>query len=196
MKVAFDIDGVLADFRAACCDKLGLDITQWVRYNFYENKYPPDLIRKIEDELMQDLDHWLTLPVIHGAAEAVQSLIEAGVDVYFITAAHSEWRPLRYNWLLSNISLRIEYDHLIHCKTKDKPRIAQDLGVTYMLDDRLSVVTDTWTFGVHGCLMDTPYRWDGQRPISWLERYVHTPKSFAEMLLKEQKHAVQARYHR
>lgn len=181
--VAWDVDGVLGDFRAWCVEKHGIDLTDWNKYDLTVC-YPPDVARRIM-QTVEAGDYIAELPVIEGATEAVRSVLDAGIRQLFITSIPQRFFDARLRWLYTHLGVPVRIDQLICVDRQPKVDACINSGVTHAIDDRLETIIALHRADIEAFLMPSTYMWDGIGELPQLKGYVANPKQFAEIVIEE-----------
>lgn len=106
MRIAVDIDGVVAEFAEPCnawlASALGVERVPIVRWDWYYDYGHPmgSRVWKKFWEFASDTEFFNNLPIIPGAKQGVDALLDQGHDVRFVTARdpHNYGRQTR-EWL-------------------------------------------------------------------------------------------------
>lgn len=139
--VALDVDGVLANFYLAICQKFGkpYDVVtswgiDWINQNFKEIK--------------TDSDFWLLLPLLN-----VPYSINFQFD-YYVSSFPIEMMKERERWLEM-----YGFPNKPLIQSDDKVKTAKELGITTIIDDKPSTIIDFVNNGLEG-VMYVPYYFD------------------------------------
>lgn len=131
--IAIDMDGVIADVEAQCLN--------WYERDFGLKMTKADLEGKREDEIFPEIGtfrkyiltpgFFATLPVMEGAIEAVQSLME-DFDVFIVSAAMEFPLSLaeKLQWLETHFPF-ILWKNIVFCGDKSI------IGTDFMIDDHI-----------------------------------------------------------
>ncbi|TCJ14925.1 5'-3'-deoxyribonucleotidase [Parasulfuritortus cantonensis] len=170
MLILLDQDGVLADFERgfheAWDTRMGnlhpaLPLEQ--RRAFYVRDDYPDTYRNEVEAVYHAQGFYRDLPVISGAIEAIQALLEFGHDVRICTSPLNQYRfclPEKYEWVERNLGPDFVHRMIV---TKDKTVILGDV----LVDDKPSV-TGTRTPAWQHVIFDQPYNRQADGPrMTW-----------------------------
>jgi len=147
MIINLDVDGVVCDFAPHMFETLkeiyGFDVDS-LDPEIYKvwDIFPlmPDEMRKFAfKELMSNPFYWMSIPVVDGAVEGVNKLVEHGHRIHWITSPWAScfgWADARKKWLEKNFGLKDGYKDLTI--TGDKSFSDADVFV----DDKPSSVRD------------------------------------------------------
>lgn len=148
MKIAVDIDGVMADFatpaNAFMASLLGVEPVepyQWEWYHQYGDE-GEQAWKRLWKLIAADPEWFTTLEPIPGAVEGVQALVEAGHDVEFVTARNPRYYGVTRLWFDT-----LDLDLPVHCH-RDK----WELGHDALLDDNVDNVDLFHSHGGKACL--------------------------------------------
>ena len=184
--VAFDCDGVLADFDGLASEKLGIDLhTNRTAFNTSVD-YGPE-VHKAVGQLLRVPSFWVDLRPLPGARDAVRQLLEAGHQVHFYSSLPSHFAHLRSWWLWWHLKAagQPQYVHLWTPAHRDKPGVILDPaqgGVPdYYIDDRADTVQSTAIGGVSSYLHWAP--WNQEPPAG--VRLVHNVTEYVDAILQE-----------
>ena len=131
--IAIDMDGVIADTET--------HFLNWYERDFGVKIHPTEILGREENEMFPDKTaarkfaftpgFFRTLPVMHGAVEALKKLMET-YEVYIVSAAMEfpQSLPEKLDWLKEHFPF-IDWRHIIFCG--DKSIINTD----YMIDDHI-----------------------------------------------------------
>lgn len=176
--VAIDLDDVVAGFCPAFCEYVtknwGLDAKiedyqedwgSW--FGFDENEWA-----ERGDELFNDRDFYLSLPVVEGAAETL-SRLKASCDVIAVTSRRScteimtkQWLSKNLDGLVDNLYFSGAYDNLRpNSHTHTKGEICADLGVDVLIDDQPKHCLGVSEHGIKAVLFGD-YSWNRGVEIS------------------------------
>jgi len=145
-----DIDGILADTLPYWLQKIGddtgvyaktEDITRWEL-----SKCAPFEGKVSEERICRHFDlpnYHLDIPVMPGAVEGVKKLMDAGHDVYFVTARFGACGVVEtLQWVKNHFPFVNVHKQVVFLK--DKYRFQADV----IIDDRAENLEDYW--GAHG----------------------------------------------
>ena len=102
-KILIDVDGVVADFKAAVLDELQLEDTHPEDWDFIDKLKPED--KEEADALLEDLEFWGGLPLVDGAKKAIRYLRAFGHEIVWVTSPWSScigWETARRSWIKKN----------------------------------------------------------------------------------------------
>jgi 5'(3')-deoxyribonucleotidase len=131
--VAIDMDGVIADTET--------QFINWYELDYGVKIYPHEILGREENEMFPDKEaarkfaftpgFFRTLPVMPGAVEAVQTLME-NFDVYIVSAAMEfpQSLPEKLEWLHENFPF-IGWRNIIFCGDKSV------INTDFMIDDHI-----------------------------------------------------------
>ena len=150
MILLFDQDGPLADFDGAFAARFAelhpdapvVDVRARTQFKI-TGSYPDHLHRAI-NAIYQEVGFYENLPLVPGALDGLQSLLEAGHEVFICTSPLTEYRNCvaeKFAWVEKNLGSEWLKRLVI---TKDKTVV----GGSVLVDDKPHVtgaVTPTWT---------------------------------------------------
>jgi 5'-nucleotidase len=169
--VLLDQDGPLADFDAALaavlrklgCDPGKLERTTWWTSHDIARDFGPDIADEVVDAVHEP-SFFANLPVVAGAREGVQRLLDAGIEVFVCTAPKLS-NPSCASDKLAWIDLHLPELRRSVVISKDKTLVRGDV----LVDDKPEVtgaMTPVWSH----VLFDTPgnaHASSGLRMGSW-----------------------------
>lgn len=162
MKIALDVDGVLADFHGYVCEQMGIDPDLLKTWHF-EDSVGPVLSRRMYN-LMGRAETWLNLPVKPLARWGVWKLMSAGVDFAFVTSVPERFAYQRAIWLHNQLGADLDKNRLVVVPDgASKPAIVVSDGYTHIIDDKPTTVNETADYGVVSILEPSPYM--NERPL-------------------------------
>jgi 5'(3')-deoxyribonucleotidase len=122
MKVALDVDGVIADFYSSVCEKYG-------RVKNHLHSWDIDWVNENIDEINRDFNLWCNLKVLNDPSKLTFEFD------YYVTHIHPDLLEIRVNWLLSN-----GFPQLPVVVSGDKLTTCRNLGVKVLVDDKPSTL--------------------------------------------------------
>jgi 5'-nucleotidase len=150
--VLVDMDGVLADFDGAVIDRLPLEIARVARTNFYISQDYPDHTTHVH-AITSHPEFFRSLPVIDGALEGWQRLIDLGYDPRICSApltANEQSVAGKLAWLQDHFVPKFG-KQVVERAIIDKQKYKYD-GLV-LIDDRPEVETNngqaTWQHVVY-----------------------------------------------
>ncbi len=154
--IAFDIDGVLADFEGEFCERFG--IANRDKYDLH-SRYPavdPGLI----SEFLTSPDVYLNLAPIFGGVEFLREFHTRGFQVVLITSRGSNLREVTEKWLNNYY---IHYSELVMTNNKaeyiENYNKTNPVPIIYLVDD-MSSNLENLPLGTTGLLWEQP--WSGE----------------------------------
>jgi hypothetical protein len=170
MRIAFDIDQVLADIiqgaRSVLAADLGISPESIVDTFEYSQPFThgnPDLAARlvVEHSFWDREDLLTTCPVVPGAAEAVRRVHDAGHLAGYITRRPGHVSHLTTGWLAANGFMQAPVHHV---GTGDaatnfdrcKSAACKMIGATHLIDDHATEVTTAGAAGICVVVVDTP----------------------------------------
>lgn len=160
MRIAYDLDGVLANFTdpwaARVTARTGIQFpfacrewpTLWdwdksaLRSHGYSDEEARNILSDIWEEVKEDPNFWGALPDMGGTYELLQELTEcarAGHQVYFITSRPGRWAKSQSEWWLRRKGY---YEMPTVLISFDKGLIAEGLQLDVFVDDKPENVLD------------------------------------------------------
>lgn len=161
--LAFDVDGVVANTMATFLDivagDLGgprLSLEDITAYSLKECLPIPEDIVDLGVALVQEREHTLRTPPFPGAREVLLRLAAAG-PVLFVTA-REETGPLR-EWLTNLLHGAPEGSIEVAAagSASAKPRLLEELGVNYFVEDRLDTCCALFDAGIVPIVFEQPW---------------------------------------
>lgn len=156
--IVFDIDGVLADFEWAFCDKFGYNHRDYT--NLME-RYPEQ--RDVIEEFITDPGTYADLMPIFGGTVLLFSAWEKGYRIYLMTSRPFNSRDVTNRWLKY---YNLYYDELIFTKNKaeaiqvlNDPRRLEPANIVTLIDD-LPANFENLPRGVVGLSWEQPWNSD------------------------------------
>jgi hypothetical protein len=162
-RLAFDIDGVLADtmtlFLEIARDDFGIDGIAYTDITCYELqtclKIEPDILDAITERLLNG-EHKTTLKPIDGAADVLQRLSQVRKPLLFVTA-RPYVGPIG-NWILETFGLmpdtvRIEATGSFSAKAE----VLHKYGMRHFVEDRLETCFDLHQVGLEPIVFRQPW---------------------------------------
>jgi len=168
MKIAVDIDEVLADFANPFDDfiqkKYGLkmDRHKWnseLWWQAWGGTKTTAVAKIFEFVKSRDFDE---LPVVPGAVEGVKRLKDMGHELVVITGRAADWMGRTKRWLDHNFNgcfTRVESTdfHMINSGHKTKGQLAKEFGCDILIDDFPHYAEEAIKNGVKVLLFDTGF---------------------------------------
>lgn len=167
MKIALDLDDVLADFTSALMKfyhtkygkKVSLqDIKIW-DWRLYWGISREEAIRRV-DEFHEGHSLTEVLPV-GGAAESISYLLERKHSLYVITNRPIRFNTLAKSWIKS--FLKTDAIPIIHAgdfhkhQAATKSEICRELGISLLIEDSGETALDCANQGIKVILFDKPW---------------------------------------
>lgn len=174
MKIAIDVDDVLAAFTPHSYTYLNIPLTGRIDYWSV-----PEMDRVLgkgwfSDKVSKDINFWKTLPILSKPED-----IDFEITCY-MTSFPIDMFALRYNWLrehgFPDAPLIIESKKVKRCVK---------MGIDVLIDDKPLTIFDTFTTPVKGVHFMTPYA--GFAPVG---DYVITNLNQVKTVLSNIKHLV------
>jgi hypothetical protein len=158
LKIALDVDGVLADFVGYISHQVGADPKRQKTWHF-EDSFPPDQAKRMY-ALMDEADTWAKLRVKPWAGTAVRILDGAGVEFHFVTAVPERFAHVRQVWL-RRLGVDLEKHLLLPIRsTSVKAEFCEYLGFTHVVDDSPRIVNAVAELGMAAILVPSTYMWE------------------------------------
>ena len=168
MRLAFDVDGVLADFIwsfSLAATDMGLMEAPFPTEEQLEWNFPVD-VNPVWEEVKARWNWWMTLrPLVEEREVHHLNKAIAAHDVYFIT---SRPRTLglsaerqTHHWL-TGIGVQTAHASVIATKTGTKGNLCRALNISIMLDDCPANLLDLHEWGVEAVALRQPYNRDWQ----------------------------------
>ncbi|MCU0588522.1 MAG: hypothetical protein MUF52_10230 [Syntrophobacteraceae bacterium] len=178
MRLAFDIDGVVADTMAVFVqlarERYGLSQLSKDDLRCYELHHCLDMDREVLNDLIcltLDDEHTLQVPAMEGAPQVLTRLAEQG-PLRFVTARI--WPESITQWL--HLTLHQVPAHRIQVIATGAPeakrQVLNDLGIRFFLEDRLETCRHLVRGGIQPFLFDQPWNRSSDveefpRIVSW-----------------------------
>jgi 5'(3')-deoxyribonucleotidase len=99
-KILIDVDGVVADLKAAILDELQVEDPDPWKWDFIKKLEPSD--QEEAHAALDEMEFWERLPLVEGAKKAVKVLKNAGHTIVWVTAPWTScqgWDVARRSWL-------------------------------------------------------------------------------------------------
>jgi uncharacterized HAD superfamily protein len=165
LKIAFDIDGVVADFMRA--------IRSWITYNYSiaDEAIPYDrydlftalgldIAGNPAREKLAFMDVYNNYPInaIWNNLNFIKSLATANnEDVCFITNRDSDAHEATVSWLTSKLGTDVRFNVVHVARHMEKLSIIRSLGLTMFVEDVLPIAKHIANGGIYTILVDRAY---------------------------------------
>ncbi|MHB1654259.1 MAG: 5' nucleotidase, NT5C type [Desulfitobacteriaceae bacterium] len=157
MRIGVDIDGVIADSYPAWLKELnrhyGKNISVLEDYDMH-------LVFDVawddmNDFFVENVDHLLGIPQpVVGAKEGIETLIQEGHDIFYITARRPEEEAITLDWLRR---YNIPYETVLFSGFKSKVDLVQQWNMQAFIEDHLANAKDISGLGIPVFLLATSY---------------------------------------
>lgn len=169
MKIAVDIDGVLADWISAFLNFSNVvygyndkpeDVEDW---KMWECERISLSQKKFSDAFaaFNEQRRWQSIKPIEGAVETMCALDNAGHTIYYITARPKGSERATAKFLLKN-GFPLS-GGLIFSDSGEKANIAERLGIDIGIDDKQSTICEYYKKNITTILINATYNWN----LSW-----------------------------
>jgi len=165
LNIAFDIDGVLADFMGPMLEILNhrhsklITKEDCVDYTPTTKEGHPDTHITNQEwsstfTWFEDAGGYAVLKPLEHAVQVINRLYDVGHNIYLVTARKSEFRKSTELFLIIN---KVKY-HKLHMTTKGKGSILKKLEVDVFVDDHPNNIMDGLKVGIKdSILMTAPF---------------------------------------
>lgn len=169
MKIAIDIDDVLADFVTSLCrfhnDKYGTSLT---RENFHSYRVSEvwggtdeEAISKIFE--FHDSRYFRDIAPVDGSIEAINNLSKR-FDLAVLTSRHRKFEPETVEWLETYFhgafTNKIYFSHNSYAdfgNTKRKSDFCMEINIAFLIEDSLEYAKECRRTGTRVYLFDRPW---------------------------------------
>lgn len=155
-----DVDGVLADFEDAFCEKFGYNGRHLVNL---EERYP-EYKDEIEMFVMSSLTYE-SLDIIPLGVKIARWCEDNGFDIYIVSSRPAYTVKVTGLWLKQN---KIPF-HFLEVGVQPKINTIIRADPMFVVDDMLKVCEDCYRFNVYSVLFDQPWN-QGEIPDVLVER--------------------------
>jgi len=166
-KIVFDIDGVLADFEKAFCEKFGYD-----NRNLYklEDRYP----NKINDihKFVESKKVYEDLNPIHLGIYGILSAVEDDFEIYILSSRPKHVEKATINWMKKH---NIPW-HFMEIGIKNKVESIVKINPVFIVEDQLSICLECAKFNIRCILFD--WLWNRTNNLPKLVTRVDSFESF------------------
>ena len=182
MRVAFDLDGVMASTdrglftafhgRGLVLDKTPADLTHY----YYEEAFPGEITTDLMHEILNEEDFYYNLPAIEPLVKACHLAYGMDCEVHIVTARlgpphvrrQTEW------WLEQN---QIPHHHLAIEAARDKVGYMQEHDIDLIVEDKFETAYAAAQAGKTAVLVAAPYNTVGEygRPSDSPENLYRMP---------------------
>lgn len=148
-RVVFDIDGVLADFEKAFCEKFG-----WDRREEYslEKRYPSD--KEEIHEFVSSPSTYANLATVSLGVEAINFMTASGWEVSIVSYRPDDSFGVTFSWLKNN---KIPFLSLSVSASKDKIERIEKLDPAFVVEDSGQVAEKLKEIGIPTILIAQPW---------------------------------------
>ena len=197
--VAFDVDGVLADFDSSVSKRLGIDLRE-KRTDFDTTVDYGEEVHRAIGRLLGDPSFWVSLKPMLGARQQIKRLRDADFKLRFYSSLPYHFEALRRWWLWNNLKAASGVDkvylravrHAIKGEfiVEDRPG---GVGVDYYIDDRADTVLTVAAGGIMGYVHPAPWNktwvaYNGQEYTTYANGnflQVATVEQFVDRILED-----------
>lgn len=164
MRIGIDIDGVVADSYPAWLEELnrhyGKNITVLEDYEMHLVFDVP--FDDMNNYFVDNVEHLLSIPKpVRGAREGIESLIQEGHDIIYITARRTEEEEITLRWLEQ---YGIPHETVLFSGFKSKVDLVREWGIQAFVEDHVLNAEGIAHIGVPVFLMTTSYNRDKALP--------------------------------
>lgn len=165
-KACIDIDGVLADFEGAFCEKFGWESRHLVRF---EDRYP-DRADEIE-AFVSSSKTYERLDILHLGVQIVKFLKHRGFDIHMVSSRPEYCSQVTGLWLKRN---KIPF-HFLSVGIFNKFGYYANQNPALVVEDMYDVAANCASFGISTFLIDQPWNFSVN---SWNIRRIKTFEKF------------------
>ena len=157
MRIGIDIDGVVSDSYTVWLRELnrrfGKNITIVTDYDLHVDFQVPR--EEMNQFFMENTERLLMLPeLVEGAKEGVESLLQEGHDLIFVTARSPEEENFTVRWLTMR---GIPHKHIIFTGFKSKVDVIKQWGIEIFIEDYQVNAEAIAQCGIPVFLLNTSY---------------------------------------
>lgn len=163
MRIGIDIDGVVSDSYPAWLRELnrhyGKNITVLEDYEMHlVFDVPWD---DMNDFFVQNVNQLFSIPKpVPGARAGIQTLLEEGHDIIYITARRQNEKELTLKWMDKH---QIPYQHVLFTEFESKVELVREWKIQTFIEDYLVNAKAIASLGIPVILLNTSYN-QGETP--------------------------------
>lgn len=148
-----DCDDVIAEFMFYMVSRFGQP-ERWDTYNL-KDMYPDEPEDRLWNVVMHPPTYRELLP-IHGAAETLQDLYNAGLTVTYVTARPKRAKAITRTWLEANHFPNFK-NVIVTEGHSEKIALLRDMEIWGLVEDRGSTLLSVNNYVKHSYLFDRPW---------------------------------------